>query len=196
MTAKKQKGEQLAKRTRSEVVRVNRLIERTDVAPIPENDPESAGHTALSMEIRRTVGWIRFCEDRIADLLLDGAPLAEDDLLDTDALSWGVVSRESIGATEFPGVNTREAAGVNVWEEKLRWNRDHLSKLTKQWINAGLDAKRLELRSRTLDVLESAIDAIVRDLGHNPGEASTRAIIATRLRAAAAAPDDDETELI
>jgi hypothetical protein len=179
-------------RRKSEIAKVQREFEKSELRAIKADDPEARGDMALSMEIRRTVAWIRFCEDRIAELIGE-SPMSPEGILDADALSWGVTERQSVGASEFPGINTKEAAGVNVWEEKLRWNRAHLAALTKQWINAGFEARRLELASRTLDVLEKAIDSIVRDLGHNPRDAEIRRIVRDRLAEAAEHDEQSDT---
>lgn len=170
----------LAKLERESAVRGVRAIEA--------DHPEARGDTALEFELRRTVGWIHYCEDRIADL---GGP-ATSNSREADLASvlggLGLVARETVSGVERGEVTEmtteRFASGIGVWEEKLRWNRAHLVGLTKQWIAAGFEAKRLELAMRTLDVLELAIDGIVRDLGHNPRDADVRRIVHDRLQQA------------
>lgn len=172
------------------------LSKSTGIRPIDKNDPEARGDVALAVEIRRTVAWIRFCEDQIerAGGDVPQAPDALADVMSTLKLS----KRETVSGYERgEAVSTKSevwSAGIDVWEERLRWNRSHLTGLTKQWINAGFEARRLELASRTLDVLEKAIDGIVRDLGHNPRDIAVRQIVSNRLREATTHEGSDDGE--
>jgi hypothetical protein len=180
-------------RAKSEVFKAQRVTREHAPAAIDADDPEGRGDLALGMEIRRTIGWIRYCEDRIAELgatrAAHSAQAAADEDV-ADALGGLQLAEQETQHGTERGEETslsREkwSSGVNVWEEKLRWNRHHLAALTKQWINAGFEAKRLEIQGRTLDVLEKAIDGIVRDLGRNPRDAEVRAIVRRRLEQAA-----------
>lgn len=178
-----------ALRQKSEVAKQEREQIRRGVAAIGKEHPEARGDTALEAELRRTVGWIHYCEDRIADM---GGPEPVDGRESDLANVLGglqLVSRETVSGEErgepTNTVSEKYASGINVWEEKMRWNRAHLAGLTKQWIAAGFEAKRLELAERTLNVLEKAIDGIIRDLGLNPRDPETRRIIKTRLQEAA-----------
>lgn len=168
-----------------------RMERRRSIAPVRADSDEARGDGALSMEIRRTVGWIHYCEDKIAELegpRLAAPPPSEAGFEDPLAagLSWGRTERETMTGVERgePTEYAKEkwSAGVNVWEEKLRWNRAHLKDLTRQWIAAGFEAKRLEILQRTLDLFEKTLDGIVRDLGHNPRDAQVRRIIRDRLQ--------------
>lgn len=167
-------------------------MQKRGIRAILESDPEGRGDVALEMEIRRTIGWIRFCEDRINELADDVIETVSDEATDhdlADVLGGLGLSEREVTSGEERDMSTnlvREkwSSGVNVWEEKLRWNRAHLATLTKQWIAAGFEQKRLEIMSRTLDVLETAINGIVRDLGHNPRDAEVRRFIRARLEQA------------
>lgn len=188
-------------RQQNAIFKQDRVREKLGILPIDRNDPEARGDIALAVEIRRTVAWIRYCERQIERLGGD-VPEADDALADVLG-GLGLVSRETtegIERDEQTDLTVRKyAAGVGVWEEKLRWNRAHLATLTKQWIAAGFEAKRLELAERTLDSLQAAIDGVVRDLGGNPRDPTIRAMILKRLREAAGrpelqAPSDDVTD--
>jgi hypothetical protein len=180
---------------KSRAAREATRMARRSIAPLDESDPEGRGDNALAYEIRRTVSWIRYCEAQIERLgqvrlreatpaeLAQYASEARDPL--ADALSGGVSEIEDTHGEER-GERTelhREkwTAGVNVWEEKLRWNRAHLKDLTRQWINAGFEQKRLEILERTVDLFERTLDGILRDLGHNPHDAEVRRILRDRL---------------
>jgi hypothetical protein len=190
-------------RAKSEVFKAQRETEKHAPRAISHDDPEGRGDLALGMEIRRTVGWIRYCEAQIALL---GAPRAGESAQEaadedvSDVLGGLQLAEQETQHGTERGEETalsREkwTSGVNVWEEKLRWNRHHLAALTKQWINAGFEAKRLEIQGRTLDVLEKAIDGIVRDLGRNPRDAEVRAIVRKRLEQAATEKPGSEQAL-
>ena len=168
-------------------------IERAEaIRPLKRDDPRVRGDSALAEELARTLAWIDFCEDRLNEL---GAAVTYDDEMapGLSAVLAGLqlVSRERIGAGEWPGTNETEMVTVNVWEEKLRWNRAHLTVLTKQWLAAGFEARRLEMARSTTERIVAAIDGVVRDLGLNPGDPAVRRIIRDRLRAASGRDDTD-----
>lgn len=161
-------------------VRVVEQMRKLRIPMIGNDDEEIRDAAALlRAEIRRTVGWIRFCEDKITAL--------DDD----DALVWGKVSEEAEdGVREDKAVAISKVtygAGANTWLAKLEWNREHLAKLTKMWIDAGFEEARLKLETRALDEFTAAIDAIVADLGFDPNSADVRASVHARLVAVAAA---------
>lgn len=166
------------------------LEARINLRGISPDDPEARGDVALAAEIRRTVAWIRYCEDQIEALGGD-VPQAPDALADVLG-SVGLVSRETRSGMERDEstdmVIERFEAGVGVWEEKLRWNRNHLASLTKQWIAAGFEARRLELAERTLDELEHAINGVLTDAGLNPRDPELRASIKKRIIEVATRP--------
>lgn len=156
------------------------------IRPIDANDPESRGDFALANELRRTIAWIRFCEANLAALGASPEPDADTDDALADVLGGlGIVSRRAVSGMERGEetdlVETNYAAGVSVWEEKLRWNRAHLATLTKQWIAAGFEARRLELAERTVNAFEKAQEGILRDLGIDTRNADVRAVIQRRL---------------
>jgi hypothetical protein len=172
-------------KAKSAQFREARDMEKRGIGPVSEEDPEGRGDVALATEIRRTIGWIRYCEDQINAL---GGPEprgAADDPLAERLGGLQLVSDEHATGEERgedTDLRTKKwSAGVNVWEEKLRWNRAHLATLTRQWIAAGFEARRLEIQTRTLDILERTIDGILSDLGHNPRDPDTRAVVRHRL---------------
>lgn len=153
-----------------------RAIERMRklrIPPIAESDREARPDNALAMELRRTVAWIRFCEDKITELS------------DDEALIFGITERRSERGTRDDAdvdVSTLvESAAINGWVERLDFNRKHLLAVTKQWIDAGFEERRLRVEERALDRLETAIDSIVADLGLNPRSADVRQTIRLRL---------------
>lgn len=170
------------------------LESRIKLRGIKADDPEGRGDMALAAELRRTIAWIRYCEDQIE--ALGGAVPQADDVLADILASPALVSRETRRGLERDEatdlVIERLEVGVGVWEEKLRWNRQHLAGLTKQWIAAGFEARRLELAERTMDALERAIDGVLSDLGLNPRDATVRASIKRRLTEAARTPAEIE----
>lgn len=191
-------------RNKSQMARLERQYEASGspIAPIPADDPEARGDVALATNIRRCVAWIRFCEAQIEALAghrveSEWSPEADTALADVLG-DLRLISREESAGTER-GEQTsltveKYGAGIDVWEERLRWYMSTLERLTKQWINAGFEAKRLDMQSRVLDRLERAVDGIVRDLGANPRAPQTRAIIATRILEAASMPDEASDE--
>ncbi|MGY1719294.1 HGGxSTG domain-containing protein [Blastococcus sp. SYSU DS0552] len=80
--------------------------------------------------------------------------------------------------------------------------RDHLSKLADAMVRNKLDQRQAVLSERTLDRLETALNGIVRDLGHDPSDSYVRGIIARRMREVAAGettqndPDVIDAEIV
>lgn len=116
-------------------------------------------------EFRRTYGRILWLQDRIGDLK------------DEKDLIWGVTKEERIGASEFVGTNKTYEARIHVWEEMLRWERKHLLELTKVWVAAKLDTKRLEILREQVDYTKVLIIRALTAFGHDITEPETRAIL-------------------
>lgn len=139
------------------------------VQPIDADDWESNPINSLSMELRRTIGAIRYCEEKIAQLG------AEHDLV------WGVSKSEtSVGTVEDKitdsATETYEAK-VNIYEVIRMENREHLLKIHAIWINAKLDARKLEIEQRIIDRLDGVISSILIGLGHSTADAEVRKVV-------------------
>jgi hypothetical protein len=143
------------------------------VKPIKADDPEADPITAFEVEFRRTVGRIRYYDELIAKL---------DSSKD---LVWGVTSEEH--KKGFDGddyVNTTST----VYEAKMneyvagQWEeRKHLLAMSKIWIGAKLDERRLNIMESTVLMLNDAITSIVRGLGQDPNDPEVRQIVRTAL---------------
>jgi hypothetical protein len=174
-------------KAKSEIVKRSREF---GIAPIDADDPESRGDIALAVEIRRTVAWIRYCEARIeaAGGAVPSDAAAEAALADILG-GLQLISHTTVSGVERGDETSLETSvyghGINVWEEKLRWNRAHLATLTKQWIAAGFEARRLELQERTINAFEKAQHGILSDLGLDFRNPEVRAVVKKRIAEAA-----------
>jgi hypothetical protein len=151
------------------------------IDPIDEDDAEARGDVALTMEIRRTVAWIRFCTDRISELdsaerLIYGQ--SGDSTKSTTSRKTGVDGEDPVDVTEeATETAVANAADINGWVELLNWNRRHLASLSAIWIKAGFEAKRLEMETGAVERFDGALVSVVMALGHDPHDPSVRAAI-------------------
>lgn len=139
---------------------------------ISNEDAEANGAFALMMEIRRTVARIRFCDVKINEL--------ED-----DEMVWGTTRvQDEEGYREKGPISvhtvTKESA-VSQWVLLQRWERTHLAKLSKMWIDAGFEQKRLDLQARTVEGLNTAIREIITGLGRDPYEVGVKKVVSRAL---------------
>ena len=114
--------------------------------------------TAFEMEYRRTLGWIAWYDEQLAGLA------------DEKDLIWGVTKHEKgtsgggDGRDGVVNVKTYEAR-VNILEEMQRWERKHLLDLSKVWINAGLEQKRLDMLGTYLGKVQKMLERALEHLG-------------------------------
>lgn len=128
---------------------------------------------ALLNEVKWAAGHVAWLRDRVQEL-------------EQDALKWGKTKTEDHRATEFPGVNTTEAAAPNVWLELYARERKHLLDVCRAAIAAGIEERRVRLAEQQGALLASVIRAILDDLGLTPEQQAKAPEIAARhLRAVA-----------
>lgn len=140
------------------------------VTPIDASDPEADFIGGFEMEWRRTVGRIRYYDEKLSEL-------AEKELI------WGMTKVEDKTATEFEGSDTTYEAKVNMYHE-LQWQeRQHLLKMSKVYIGARLDEKKLQLESAKVMALDKAINGILAALGHDPKNVEVRQVVRNNLLA-------------
>lgn len=128
---------------------------------------------ALLDEVKWTAGHVAWLRQQVQTI-------------EAEALTWGKTKTEDHQATEFPGINTTEAAAVNVWLDLYQRERKHLVDVCKTAIAAGIAERQVRLAERQGAMLAQVIKAILDDLGLTP-EQSKRApeIAARHLRAVA-----------
>lgn len=141
---------------------------RRFVTPIAADDVEANPLHAFEMEFRRTVARIRYFDDAIAEL-------------SEDNLASGETKREEINATEFAGTNITYEKQLNVFIRAQTEERKHLVTMTKIWIDAKLDTRKLEIESQKILLLDHAITNVLTKLGHNVLDAEVRGIVRTEL---------------
>jgi hypothetical protein len=154
-------------------IEVRQQMHRFAIEPV-EDGPEMTGARQLSMELRRAVAWIRFCEAQLQKLPDERAFVYGLVSLETGTDSEEGETGESGSRSERNITKTTnrivEAARPNAWVELLNWNRVQMTRLVKIWIDAGFEAARLELEIATVDRFFAAINSIVAGLGHDPDD--------------------------
>lgn len=143
------------------------------VKPISADDKEADPIVAFEVEFRRTVARIRYFDEQIAKLE------------DANALVWGMTSQERKDGFEKGDVvtttTTVHEAKMNGYVEAQWQERRHLKDLTKIWIGAKLDERRLNIMESTVLMLNDAITAIVRGLGKDVNDPEVRQVVRAAL---------------
>lgn len=144
---------------------------------IQNDDAEANGGYALMMEIRRTVARIRFCDRKIIELSRSQGE---------GALVWGVTSEVDKDGYDKEGpvsVHTvTKESKVSAWVELQFKERNHLKELSKIWISAGFEQRKLDLQASTVAGLNQVIEDVIRGLGRSPDDANVRSVVQRALR--------------
>lgn len=134
-----------------------------------EIDPRDA----LLEEVYRTAGAVDWLHQQVQ-------------ALQAEQVVWGKTEAVEKQAGEFPGVDTKHAAEVNVWVQLWRAERAHLVKVAKEAIGAGLEERKVRLAEQQGAMLASVIKAILGDLDLTPEQQTKVAtVVPMRLRAVA-----------
>lgn len=144
------------------------LSMRKMVTPIGVDDWESNPLNGFDMEYRRTIARIRYFDDVLSTM-------------SEKSLTWGKTKREDKEATEFGGTDTTYEAKVNVVYAMQFAERQHLVKLSKIWIAAGLDNRRLQIEEQKVLAFDNAITTILTSLGHDSRDPDVRAVVRTSM---------------
>lgn len=123
--------------------RVARRAVATYGLPV-EVDP----HDALIEEIARTNGHVLWLGDIIADL-------------ERGTLIWGI-AQEKTGGEDW---GTTHKAAPNVWLELYHRERQHLARVSKAAIDAGIDERRVRLAEDQGQAIVQVLRATLEDLG-------------------------------
>lgn len=134
-----------------------------------EIDPRDA----LLEEVYRTAGAIDWLTGKVREL-------------DPSAAVWGVTEQVTKGATEYEGIDTTEAAAVNVWIELWQKERKHLVDVSKAAISAGIEERRVKLAEQQGALLASVVKQILGDLDLTPEQAAKApSVVASHFRSVA-----------
>jgi hypothetical protein len=131
------------------------------VEPIAADDWEAHPIHSFEMEFRRSIAWIRYYQEKIAELT-------------HRELVWGVSKIEDKTATEFAGEDITMEAKPNIYVELLFRERKHLLELQKTFIAGGIAAKVAASQSAHIDRIELSMNALIVALGHDPSDPEIR----------------------
>jgi hypothetical protein len=160
-------------------------MRRFAIEPV-DDGPDMTGQAQLAVELRRTVAWIRFCEAQLQKLDSERDFVYGLVAIETSAASEDGTAPDGTPVDKVSSNRTeRYEAKVNVWVERLDWNRAHMLKITKQWIDAGYEAARLELEARTVSMFFETMNAVIATLGHDLDDPDVQAAIETTIVAIA-----------
>jgi hypothetical protein len=156
-------------RNKSERVKIENAMSKF-VAKIDATDPENNPAVAFENEFRRTLGRIRYFDEKLAEL-------SEAHLI------WGQTKEESINATEFIGVNKTYEARTHLYHTMQWQEREHLMKMIKISITTKFDERKLALLEQDVIALDTVITNVLTKLGHNVRDPEVRNVMRTELLA-------------
>jgi hypothetical protein len=128
-------------------------------------DPMSAFET----EFRRTLGRIAWYDDQLARLK------KPKDVI------WGKTKHEVKTGGEDAGTTVTHEARVNGFLELQNWERKHLLEMSKVWISAGLEQRKLDLMRDYVDTAYKAVLKALDLLGLDPGAPEVQEALQTAL---------------
>ncbi|WP_235020185.1 hypothetical protein [Ruania rhizosphaerae] len=128
---------------------------------------------ALLEEVRWTAGHVQWLRGRVQQL-------------EPDALTWGETKRVDKGSGAEPGIDTTEAAAVNVWLDLYYRERAHFVAVCTAALKAGVEERRVRLAEQQGELVAVVIRRILDDLQLTPAQAELAPGVAARhLRAIA-----------
>lgn len=128
---------------------------------------------ALLDEVRWTAGHVAWLRERVQEI-------------EQANLVWGKTKTDEHLATEFPGVNTTEAAVPNAFLDLYMKERAHLVRVCSDAIRCGIEERRVRLAEKQGALLADVIRAILSDLDLSPEQqAKVATVVPRHLRAVA-----------
>lgn len=136
--------------------------------PINDITPEQA----LLEEVRRSVALVRWLEEKISSWQIDTTPLTDPP---TQARAQEIKMARGLGLpalTEETFKGTPYATDAHSWLILYREERDHMVRVSKLTIDAGIAERQVRLAENQGLLLATAINAILRALGLSPEQAA------------------------
>lgn len=122
--------------------------------PVEKDHPLANPVQALLMEHRRCIARIQWLDEAIGRL-------------ETEELDFGLTQVEEIGASEFPGVNTRRQARIHALVDLQNREREHFLRVESLIFSVGFEQARLTLQTNTTRVIAQIVESAVKSLGHD-----------------------------
>lgn len=120
---------------------------------------------ALLQVVRESAANVAFFRARVQALV------GSQDIDDPNhPLIWGTTQIVSTGASATPGDDETTAAGINIWYEMYRQEREHLLKASTAALRAGIAERRVRLAELGAEVIVGRIRQILNALGLTPDQ--------------------------
>ena len=139
------------------------------IEPIAKDHPLANPIAAFEWEYRRTVGRILWYDEQLAKL-------------DAEDMEWGLAKHET-GAGTLGIPNTTYEARENTLHALQFRERQHLIAMTKQWIGARMDERKLNIQAQYVKALDNAIVGILTRLGQDVADPGVRQVVREELLA-------------
>lgn len=126
---------------------------------------------ALMEELARTNGHIAWLSDKIQSM-------------EAGDLIWGQIEESKRSGYEDENNWDEEKVGavMHLWVQLYFRERQHLARIADLMVKNGLSAIQLRLQERQLDLMESGLLSLAKQLGHKDDEPRVRQAIALALR--------------
>lgn len=113
-----------------------------------------------------------------------GAVLALRDLvrqLRPEALTWGIAQVVEVGSSQFPGIDTTQAAGIAPIVQLYGQERDRLHRMAVDAGKLGLEVRRQQLAERDAGLVFELIRDVLAALGRDLADPEVQRVLAERL---------------
>lgn len=162
------------------------------------NDPlnDVTPEQALLEEVRRSVALVRWLEEKISSWQIDTSPLTDPP---TQARAQEIKMARGLGLpalTEETFKGTPYATDAHSWLILYREERDHMVKVSKLTIDAGIAERQVRLAENQGLLLATAINAILRALSLSAEQASQVPELVPRILRQIASGDTIESEVL
>ena len=115
-------------------------------------------HEALLEEVHRTAGHVDWLAQIIGDLPADTEQTEE---MNQSSIVWGITQHVYRGSEEFPGTDVFREAKPSVWIDLYQREREHLVKVCKAALDAGIDERRVQIAEQQGAIVARAMTGLL-----------------------------------
>lgn len=131
---------------------------------------------ALLEEIRYTAGHVYFIRARLAAL----AGETDDP---HHPFVWGLIEENDVQASQFPGTDSKEGAGIHMWYQLYLQERKHLVAVAAAAARAGVEDRIVRIEEEKGLLFAGVLRLILNDLSLTPEQwEMTKSVIPSRMK--------------
>ena len=131
---------------------------------------------ALLEEIRYTAGHVHFLRARLAALSTD-----PDD--PRHPFIWGTIEEHDVQASQFPGTDSKDGSGINMWYQLYLQERKHLVAVAAAAARAGVEERAIRVEEQKGLLFAGVLRLIFNDLQLTAEQwEMTKTVVPSRMR--------------